>query len=340
MRFASIALVFGLILVMSQVGESYLPDPNNLVKNVFPSKEELRVGFYRGKCNNSYIDIQGFIEEEIEKQFYYDRTLTAAFLRLQFHDCFVKGCDASITIDGPDTERVAPANGGVRDYQLIDSIKAKVEEICPDIVSCADIIAIATKVVLKLGGGPDYPVETGRRDGLRSAKEDVKLPHPAMSVARSYEFFHAENFTLEEMVTLLGCHTVGIAHCALFEKRLYYGTPEYDPLMDESLRQKLIYTCPQYQNSTNVAFLDQSVDYYNADKFDNYFFTQILKQRGVLPIDQALAHDSSTVGTVLKYAQYPSTFNADLAKVMVKLQRVKVLTGNDGNIRKVCSKFN
>ncbi|KAK9734564.1 hypothetical protein RND81_04G148700 [Saponaria officinalis] len=335
---ASIALVFGLILAMSQVGVSFLPDASN-VFNALPSSG-LRVGFYRGRCPNKYVDIQGFIEEEVEKQFRYDPTLLPAFLRLQFHDCFVNGCDASITIEGTTTERVAPANAGVRDFDFIDRLKVKVEEICPDTVSCADIIAIATTTVFKLAGGQDYQVQTGRRDGLRSVKEDVKLPSPSMSVSRSFEFFQAKGFTLEEMVTLLGCHTVGIAHCALFQNRLYYGNTEYDPLMDNSLRQKLLYTCPQYQNSTNVAFLDQSVDYTFKDEYDNYYFQQILNQRGVLPIDQAIARDPSTVGTVVKFANSLSTFNAKLADALLKLQAVDVLTGYNGNIRKVCSKFN
>jgi len=56
----------------------------------------------------------------------------------------------------------------------------------------------------KQGGGPDYPVETGRRDGLVSNAEDVNLPSPDMTASQGIEIFGAKNFTAEEMVVLLG----------------------------------------------------------------------------------------------------------------------------------------
>ncbi|XP_074293967.1 cationic peroxidase 2-like [Silene latifolia] len=328
---ATVVLVLGLVMAMGRVGESV---PYGQAKK---NPTGLQVGFYKGRCPNTTLDIQAFIEAEVASHFRSDATVLPAFLRLQFHDCFVKGCDASILIEGTTTEKVASANNGVREYDFIDALKVKVEAKCPGIVSCADIIAIATKVVLKLGGGPDYGVQTGRRDGTVSDANDVNLPSPSLDVPQSFEFFKAKNFTLDEMVTLLGCHTVGIAHCRHFRTRLYNDSSDYDANMDESLRQNLIQLCPQDRTVDNEVFLDQSG---GIDKFDSSYYNQLALKRGLLPVDQALTRDPSTNATVNSFVANPASFNSKLALVMVKLQAVEVLTGDKGNIRKVCSKFN
>uniref|UniRef100_A0A803L7H2 peroxidase n=1 Tax=Chenopodium quinoa TaxID=63459 RepID=A0A803L7H2_CHEQI len=69
---------------------------------------------------------------------------------MQFHDCFVHGCDASILIMGLSSEKTAGPNLSVRGYELIDALKDIAETQCPGVVSCADIIAIATKEVLRM----------------------------------------------------------------------------------------------------------------------------------------------------------------------------------------------
>ena len=60
-----------------------------------------------------------------------------------------QGCDGSILLDDTPTfqgEKTAAANNNsVRGYELIDDIKSKVEKICPGVVSCADILDIASR---------------------------------------------------------------------------------------------------------------------------------------------------------------------------------------------------
>jgi peroxidase len=56
----------------------------------------------------------------------------------------VQGCDASILLDGDDGEKFALPNlNSVRGYEVIDAIKADLESACPEVVSCADVVALA-----------------------------------------------------------------------------------------------------------------------------------------------------------------------------------------------------
>lgn len=63
---------------------------------------------------------------------------------------YEQGCDASILLDGKKTEKTAPPNLSVRGYDIIDAAKSAVEAICPGVVSCADIIVMATRDAVAL----------------------------------------------------------------------------------------------------------------------------------------------------------------------------------------------
>lgn len=60
-----------------------------------------------------------------------------------------QGCDGSILLDDTKSftgEKTAgPNNNSVRGFDVIDAIKSKVEEVCPGVVSCADIVTIAAR---------------------------------------------------------------------------------------------------------------------------------------------------------------------------------------------------
>ena len=47
----------------------------------------LQFGFYNGKCNNSIVE--DIVRKTVYSKFLRDRSLTAALIRMQFHDCFV-----------------------------------------------------------------------------------------------------------------------------------------------------------------------------------------------------------------------------------------------------------
>jgi peroxidase len=55
----------------------------------------------------------------------------------------VQGCDASILLAG--NEQNDPPNLTLRGFDVIANIKAQVEAICKNTVSCADILAVAAR---------------------------------------------------------------------------------------------------------------------------------------------------------------------------------------------------
>ncbi|RXI06351.1 hypothetical protein DVH24_018393 [Malus domestica] len=88
-----------------------------------------------------------------------------------------RGCDASILIYSTrrkPSEKLAVPNLTVRGYELIDEIKKSLEAACPSTV-CSDIVTLATGDSVVLAGGPNYTAPTGRRDGLVSNPNNVKL---------------------------------------------------------------------------------------------------------------------------------------------------------------------
>ncbi|KAI9093673.1 hypothetical protein K1719_027122 [Acacia pycnantha] len=233
---------------------------------------DLQVGFYGSTCPKA----ESLVQKLVQKRFRRDASLTSALLRLQFHDCFVRGCDASILIDsteGSKSEKDAEDSFFLRGFGVIDDIKEILEVECPSTVSCADIIVLAVRDVVALAGGSKYEVPTGRRDGLVSNIDDVDIPKPDFSVGFAFDFFDEFGLTLADMITLLGAHTVGRAHCEFFSNRLPRpGNESSDPTMDPTLKAKLDKLCFTTTSSEAVAFLDQGTPF----TFDNSFYKQLL----------------------------------------------------------------
>ncbi|PON55429.1 Peroxidase [Trema orientale] len=287
-----------------------------------------------------------------------DRRMGASLLRLHFHDCF--GCDASVLLDDdPKTnftgEKSAfPNVNSLRGFEVIDEIKRKLESKCPGIVSCADILAVAardsvdvlrrrTQFETLFPLRTTWNVELGRRDSTTASLSDANrdLPPPFFDLQTLIDFFSRIGFTAQEMVVLSGGHTVGKARCTTFRSRIYNESN-----IDQSFAKKLKNICPSSvpTGDNNLAPLDDSSssDYSTFDFFDNSYFKNLVRQRGLLHSDQQLFNFSGaqTNSLVLLYSIDQYKFLNDFGEAMVKMGRLSPLTIPDGVIRLNCRRRN
>ena len=132
----------------------------------------LSLGHYRQSCPRAEAAVTAAVKQAMAK----DRTVPAGLLRLHFHDCFVRGCDASVLLDSTASntaEKDGPPNASLHAFFVVDNAKAAVEALCPGVVTCADILAVAARDVVALSGGPSWALPLGRADGRVSLASSV-----------------------------------------------------------------------------------------------------------------------------------------------------------------------
>ncbi|KAK3151563.1 hypothetical protein QOZ80_3AG0247510 [Eleusine coracana subsp. coracana] len=100
--------------------------------------------FYDKACPAALPTLKRIVEEAVAV----DPRMGASLLLLHFHDCF--GCDGSILLDDTPLftgeKKAAPNVNSVRGFEVIDRIKAAVNDACRgNVVSCADIVAVAAR---------------------------------------------------------------------------------------------------------------------------------------------------------------------------------------------------
>ncbi|KAJ1416335.1 Secretory peroxidase [Sesbania bispinosa] len=261
----------------------------------------------------------------------------ASLLRLHFHDCFVQGCDASVllkdTASFTGEQNAFPNVNSLRGFDVIDNIKAKLETLCPGVVSCADIVAVAARDSVAALGGPSWLVRLGRRDSttasLSAANSD--LPSPFLDLNGLIAAFKKKNFSVNEMVALSGAHTIGRGRCSLFRTRIYNESN-----IDPSFAKLMQANCPRNGGDGNLSPLDITT----PDFFDSAYYRNLVNKKGLFHSDQQLFNGGSTDSKVSEYARYPFLFRSDFANAMVKMGNLSPLTGTQGQIRKVCSRVN
>ncbi|KAI5416250.1 peroxidase 25 [Lathyrus oleraceus] len=301
---------------------------------------QLKTGFYSSSCPTA----ESIVRSTVVSYFNNDPTIAPALLRLHFHDCFVQGCDGSILIAGFSAERNALTNLGLRGFEVIDNAKSQIEAICPGVVSCADILALAARDVVDLTNGPSWSVPTGRRDGRISLSSQASnLPSPLEPVSVHRQKFAAKGLDDHDLVTLLGAHTIGQTECRFFSYRMYNFTPtgNADPSINQAFLSQLQVICPKNGDGLRKVPLDKD----SPAKFDVSFFKNVRDGNAILESDQRLWEDSATRRVVQNYGGVIRgllglRFDFEFPKAMIKLSSVDVKTGYDGEIRKVCSKFN
>ncbi|XP_062185172.1 peroxidase 1-like [Phragmites australis] len=327
-------LFFGFALPLVLRASSLQPNPSGLT-----------VGFYQYTCPNA----EAIVRDEMAKIISIVPSLAGPLLRMHFHDCFVNGCDGSVLLNstpGSPSEKESVPNLSLRGFGTIDRVKAKLEQACPGVVSCADVLALVARDVVVLTKGPHWDVPTGRRDGRRSVKDEAlnNLPPPFFDAGRNlYQFFIPKGLDAKDQVVLLGGHTLGTSHCSSFADRLYNftGTLMPDPSLDKRYLPKLKSKCVPGDAATLV-----EMDPGSFRTFDASYYRHVAKGRSLFTSDQTLMNDPAARDYVQRQAAvadagtYPAEFFADFAASMVKMGNMQVLTGAQGEVRRHCAFVN
>ncbi|KAI4353620.1 hypothetical protein L6164_002554 [Bauhinia variegata] len=112
---------------------------------------------------------------------------------------------------------------GVETYEFVDEIKKSLEKACPGVVSCADIIIMASRDAVGTFGGPDWEVKLGRLDSLTTSQADSDniMPSPRANASSLIELFQKFNLSIKDLVALSGSNSIGNAHCFSIMFKLY-----------------------------------------------------------------------------------------------------------------------
>ncbi|RZR94978.1 hypothetical protein BHM03_00023773, partial [Ensete ventricosum] len=260
------------------------------------------------------------IRQNVEAVVYRDPRMAASLLRLHFHDCFVLGCDASVLLDDADgivsEKNAVPNLNSLRGFEVIDSIKAVLEEACPLTVSCADILAIV-------------------------ARDAVHLPVLCILVLAIF----LSPTTGSNSLIPVGSHTIGRSRCVSFKGRLY-GQDPIEPFEEHDRHHRyseffssLRSACPPSGGDDALVPLDLKT----SRRFDNRYFHNLLRGNALLQTDDELVsgyEDDGVASLVWTYARDQELFFRHYRTSIVKMGSINVLTGEQGEVRHHCRYVN
>ncbi|XP_020080023.1 lignin-forming anionic peroxidase-like [Ananas comosus] len=304
-----------------------------LLLSTFSCEAQLTPNYYDYACPQALSTIRAAVRAAIAKE----RRMAASLIRLHFHDCFVQGCDASLLLD--DAPNIVSEKNAfqsfksLRGFEVIDSVKSAVEEVCPGVVSCADILAVVARDSSEYVGGPTWTVKLGRRDSTTANKDLARanLPNATNDLDALVSIFARQGLSVKDMVALSGAHTIGLARCVSFRDHIYNDTD-----IDAGFASTRRWRCPSAGGDCNLAPLDLVTPY----SFDNNYYKNLLQEKGLLHSDQVLFNGGATDDIVRVYSANQAAFYADFAAAMVKMGDICPLTGAAGEIRKVCRLVN
>lgn len=305
-----------------------------LLLSVLSLGSSLSLDYYEKTCPGADF----IVTKAVRYAAYKDKTVPAALLRMHFHDCFIRGCDASVllnSVGNNKAEKDGPPNLSLHSFFVIDNAKKELESYCPGVVSCADILALAARDAVVLSGGPTWDVPKGRKDGrISKASETIQLPSPSFNISQLQQSFSQRGLSLDDLVALSGAHTLGFAHCSSFQGRIRNFSPasNVDPEMNPSFAASLRNMCPVNNKAKNAGSnMDTS-----PTTFDNNYYRLILQNKGLFSADQALLSFPKTKNLVYKFASSKEAFNRAFVNSMIKMSSI---TGGQ-EIRKNCRAVN
>ncbi|XP_034691745.1 peroxidase 3-like [Vitis riparia] len=298
----------------------------------------LRKKYYKSACPLAEEIVQKVTWKHVSS----NPNLPAKLIRMHFHDCFVRGCDGSVLLNSTansTAEKDAGPNLSLAGFDVIDDIKSQLEKTCPGVVSCADILALASRDSVSFQfKKPMWEVLTGRRDGKVSLASEAlaNIPAPVFNFSSLKQRFASKGLTVHDLVVLTGAHTIGVGHCNFFSNRLYNftGKGDADPSLDSTYAALLKTKCRSLSDTTAVEMDPQS-----SRNFDSNYFAILKQNKGLFQSDAALLTNKGARKIALEL-QDSADFFTEFAQSMKRMGAIGVLTGSAGEIRKKCSIVN
>ncbi len=141
-----------------------------------------------------------------------------------------------------------------------------------------------------------------------------------------------------ELGICAGAHTFGRAHCTEVARRFYgfNNTTGMDPTLSAKYGEMLRSLCPLPLSPTATVPLDPVT----PNVFDKVYYSDLLQGRGLMSSDAGLVADPHTARIVLEYSRSKDVFFEQFATSMIKLGRVGVKLGSEGQVRRNCSAVN
>lgn len=134
-------------------------------------------------------------------------------------------------------------------------------------ISFADLIMLAGVEATSFTGGPDFSIPLGRPDAL-VPDSLAELPTDATLVEAQKALFLSNGYSVRELVTLEGAHTLGFSRLHPFK-----GPMTSTPLT-----------------------------------FDNGYYIELLKGGGLFPSDSSLIKDPETAQIVIEFGNDQNAF--------------------------------
>ncbi|KAH7842131.1 hypothetical protein Vadar_001830 [Vaccinium darrowii] len=266
----------------------------------------LSYDFYERTCPQ----VEDIVRTGLKSVSLSDPTTPAAMLRLMFHDCQVQGCDASILIDTMTmpSEMDSTKNFGIRKREAITLLKSMVEAVCPHQVSCADILILAARDAVAMSAG--------------------------LGVDGMLRIFGSKGMSIEESVAIIGAHTLGVTHCFNVFTRVHNPQQGEAETIEPGLEMVLQFSCPLGSLTPNISVV---INDPTSLTFDNQYYANAMRGRGILRVDAELPLDPRTGPFVQRFGENQEEFFRAFSSGFVKLASSGVLTGDQGVIRGICS---
>ncbi|KAK9726184.1 hypothetical protein RND81_05G196300 [Saponaria officinalis] len=313
--------------------------PGRVEEHVGTKDGKLKINYYQKSCPRAEEIVRTITTKHASAK----PTLAAKLLRLHYHDCFVRGCDGSILLDSTrnsPSEKEGLPNLTLEGFDIIDEIKTAIEKECKQTVSCADILALAARDAVSYKfGKPMWKVPIGRRDGIVSKVFETLsgLPSPFSNFTTLKNLFALNGLSIRDLVALSGAHTIGVAHCGTFRKRLFNftGTGDQDTSIDNTYASSLKVKCKNPNDKKTTAEMDPN----SSVSFDNHYYVNLQGRKGIFQSDAALLTNDEARKFTREMLKHNNFFDQFAVSVQ-KMGAIQVLTGSKGEIRRRCNVVN